>query len=345
MLAEPRAPGRSISLKLTFASLEEARPGPKWQALFQLHWDAYRRWFLSEGPRARPPYYTSRKQLATHMPELVSTYDTLAELAGGGDLAARFLSLYRPPPYLTGCSQAIWGGPHPLLARNYDYAAQLCEAMVLKTTWNGRSVIGQSDCLWGILDGMSDAGLAVSLSFGGSRKVGEGFGVPVLLRYVLEFCNSTAEACQVLARLPSHMAYNVAVVDSSGDYRTVFLAPGRRGDVRKVAVSTNHQDTIEWHDHARATRTLERERHLYQRLRDPAAAPARLVRAFLLPPVYSNAYSRGYGTLYTAVYRPASGQVEYLWPDLSWRQSFAEFREERLVINYPNVADDTERLH
>lgn len=332
-------------MNLNFASLEETLPGPKWQALFNLHWDAYRRWFLSEGPRARPPYYTSRKNFATHMPELLGTYDTLSELAGGGDVASRFLSLYRPPPYLTGCSQAIWGGSAPLLVRNYDYASQLCEGVVLKTTWNGRTVIGQSDCLWGILDGVNDAGLAVSLSFGGSRKVGDGFGVPVLLRYVLEFCNNTVEACEVLAGLPCHMAYNVAVLDSTGDYRTVFLAPGRPGDVRRVAVSTNHQDTIEWHDHARATRTLERERHLNKRLRDPAAKPERLVRAFLLPPVYSNAFGRGYGTLYTAVYRPASGQAEYLWPDLSWRQSFDDFREEQLIINYPNVGDSTGRLH
>ena len=332
-------------MKLTFGSLEEALPGRKWQALFALHWEAYRRWFLSEGPRARLPYHSSRKQLLAHMPELVATYDRLAELAGGSDLAARFLSLYRPPPYLTGCSQAIWGGAEPLLARNYDYSPQLCEAVVLKSAWNGRGVIALSDCLWGVLDGVNQTGLAMSLSFGGSRAVGEGFGVPLLLRYALELCTSTAEACEALARIPSHMAYNVAVVDASGDYRTVYLAPGRGGEVRRVAVSTNHQDTIEWHDHARATGTIERERHLYQRLRDPAASPERLVRAFLQPPVYSNAFARGFGTLYTAVYYPRRGAMELLWPGLRWQLSFDDFREEQVVVRYPQVADDLQPLH
>ena len=32
------------------------------------------------------------------------------------------------------------------------------------------------------------------------------------------------------------------------------------------------------------------------------------------PPLYSTEYSRGFGTLYTAVYRPADGVVTYHWP-------------------------------
>ena len=38
--------------------------------------------------------------LRAHMPELVPAYERLVDLAGGGDVAARMLSLYRPPPYL-----------------------------------------------------------------------------------------------------------------------------------------------------------------------------------------------------------------------------------------------------
>ena len=32
------------------------------------------------------------------------------------------------------------------------------------------------DCLWGLLDGVNDAGLALSLTFGGRPQVGAGFG-------------------------------------------------------------------------------------------------------------------------------------------------------------------------
>jgi predicted choloylglycine hydrolase len=67
-----------------------------------------------------PGYVASVKKLREHMPELWPVYERLVELAGGGDLAFRFLTLYRPPPYLLGCSQAVWLGQEPFLVRNYD---------------------------------------------------------------------------------------------------------------------------------------------------------------------------------------------------------------------------------
>jgi predicted choloylglycine hydrolase len=112
-------------MELLFTAVDEARAGAKWQALFQRHWPAYRQWFLSEGMEPRPTYGQALRQLKAHMPELLPTYERLCELAGGGDLEARFLALYRPPAYLTGCSQAVWLGDDPLLVRNYDYAPAL----------------------------------------------------------------------------------------------------------------------------------------------------------------------------------------------------------------------------
>ena len=135
------------------------------------------------------------------------------DTAGGGDVAARFLSLYCPPQYLTGCSQAAWQGGEPLLVRNYDYDPRAFEATVLRSAWGDRQVLGTSDCLVGLVDGINDAGLAVSLTFGGRRVVGRGFGMPILLRHVLQTCGTTPEAVRVLAGLPTHMAYNVTVVD------------------------------------------------------------------------------------------------------------------------------------
>ena len=321
-----------------FEAISEDEPGHKWQALFQRHWSAYKRWFLSEGNKARPFYLSSLKKLKQHMPELLPTYEKLVELAGGGDIAARFLSLYCPPPYLSGCSQAVWTGfgAPPLLVRNYDYSPQLLEGVILKTAWNGRQVIASSDCLWGVLDGINEHGLAVSLTFGGRRIVGDGFGVPLLLRYVLEFCTNTSEAVEALMRIPSHMAYNVTILDRSGRFQTVFIAPDRAAIVKPIAVTTNHQKVVEWQQHAQATATLERERFLQFRLRESHDKPDRLVQSFLRSPVYSTAYDRGFGTLYTAVYQPHSGQVSYLWPNAEWRQSFAAFEEGERVIRFPS---------
>ncbi len=332
-------------MQIVFEAIQEDQPGPLWTALFHKHWPAYQRWFVSEGERARPNYLPSRRALTQHLPELLPTYDKLVELAGGADQTARFLSLYCPPAYFTNCSQAVWPGKPPLLVRNYDYNPQLLEAVILKTAWNGRQVIAMSDCLWGVVDGINEDGLAVSLTFGGRRIVGDGFGVPLLLRYILEFCTTTAEAVAVLSRAPCHMAYNVTVLDRSNRFVTAYLAPDRAPILRPVAVTTNHQERVEWQQHAQATATLERERFLHSRLRESIERPDKLVRAFLRPPVYSTAYGQGFGTLYTAVYHPTRGLAEYLWPDGVWRQSFDDFRPGLRVARFPHATAPNPPLH
>ena len=83
----------------------------------------YRAWYLREGEAARPDLATCRQALARHMPELVPAYERLVELAGGDELAARMLTLYRPPGFVVGCSQGAWTRGEPVLVRNYDYPA------------------------------------------------------------------------------------------------------------------------------------------------------------------------------------------------------------------------------
>ena len=175
-------------MPFSFRSIEELELGAKWRAVFEERWPHYREWFLREGEAARPSYATSARMLRAHMPELMPAYDRVVELAGGSDLAARMLSLYKPPPYLAACSQGVWSrGEGPVLVRNYDYAPSRMEGVVWSTRMAERRVIGMSDCLWGLLDGMNDAGLAVSLTFGGRRVLGDGFGIPIVVRYLLEF--------------------------------------------------------------------------------------------------------------------------------------------------------------
>ncbi len=320
---------------MTFQAVSEKKPGDKWRALFQRHWPAYERWFLSEGIEARQTYLAGLRALKSHMPELVPTYEALVDLAGGGDTAARFLSFYCPPPYLSGCSQAVWLGSEPLLVRNYDYPPQLCDGVILGTGWNRQWVTGMSDGLFGMVDGMNEAGLAVSLTFGGRTIVGEGFGVPLIIRYILEFCRTSAEAAKALKRIPCHMAYNVTVVDRKGRYLTAYLSPDRGCVITDSRVATNHQEQVEWHRHARATATVERERFLLHRLTLHDEPADRFIAAFQKPPLYSMAYDRGFGTLYTSVYWPAQGLVEYRWPNETWCHHVAALDEGVRQIRYP----------
>ncbi|KZZ67522.1 C45 family autoproteolytic acyltransferase/hydolase, partial [Sulfitobacter sp. HI0129] len=241
-------------------ALDIATPGPKWAGLFAEYWPDYHAWWLKEGEAARPTYAQCRRAMTEHMPELVPLYDELCKLAGGGDQAARFLSFYCPPPYLSACSQAIWAGKEPVMVRNYDYNPLAFDSLVLRTEWQGRRVMGTSDGLWGLVDGVNDAGLSISLTFGGRRVVGRGFGVPLILRYVLQTCKTTEEAGKVLARVPTHMSYNVTVLDRKRNYLTAMMAPDRPAHITHAAVATNHQENVEWVSHARFTATVERER-------------------------------------------------------------------------------------
>jgi predicted choloylglycine hydrolase len=261
------------------------------------------------------------------MPELVPTYERLVELAGNTDLIARFMSSFCPPSYLLACSQAVWSDEAPFLVRNYDYSPQLCEGVILKTAWNGRRVISMNDCMWGVLDGVNEDGLAVSLSFGGRQVVGAGFGVPLVLRYVLEFCATTEEAGAVLERIPVHMSYNVTMLDASGRFVTAYLRPDQPALICAVPYAANHQEAIEWEQHAKATSTLQRERFLYGQLRGGARGADDFIASFLRPPLYSSAFADGYGTLYTAVYRPAGRTVDLRWPGDRWQFAFDSFDE------------------
>jgi predicted choloylglycine hydrolase len=321
-----RAPGAGGE-QITFEAVRELQPGPKWQARFNMMWPAYRAWYLKDGEAERPDVATCRRMLAQHMPELVATYDRLVELAGGDDLAARLLSLYRPPGFIVGCSQGAWTRGAPMLVRNYDYPASRLEGIVYLTFLNGMRVMGMSDCLWGLLDGINDAGLAVSLTFGGRRDVGDGFAISLVLRYLLETCETVAQARAALSRIPVHAPQNVTLLEPSGEYLTAYVGPGRPPEFHAVAATTNHQGRVEWPEYARAIRTVEREQCVCALLDDPAMTREQFVAAFLEPPLRNTDYAQGFGTLYTATYHPTDGRVEYLWPGTTWEQSFAKFEE------------------
>ncbi len=321
-------------MEVTLRAVREDRPGPRWKALFDEFWPAYQAWFLKEGEFARPTYHDAVAALRQHMPELMPLYEELVELAGGSDRVARCLSLYRPTPYLTGCSQVVWTGEVPALIRNYDYSPSLWEAVVLSSKWGRRRVIAMTDCLWGALDGINDAGLVVSLSFGGAKRVGDGFGCPLLLRYLLEECRTAAEASAILRRVPIHMAYNITALDAKGDFVTGYLSPGRDPVLRRWPIATNHQEKVEWKEYARATSSQAREQFLAERLGDPQETSDALAGRFLEPPLFNERYDRALGTLYTAVYSPVRKEVEYRWRGRSMRQSLRTFREGELTLEF-----------
>jgi predicted choloylglycine hydrolase len=305
----------TAGISLTLRAFEEAELGEHLTAV----WPAFRQWW-QDGPGTRPTAAQTGARLDEHMPELVPAWRRLAEIFDNDREAAAALGLWNPPPFLTGCSQAAVLPGGPALIRNYDWDHRLFDAAVAGTAFTGRRVLGMLDCLWGLLDGVNDAGLAVSLAFGGRPQVGEGFGIPLVIRYVLETCGSTEEAMRTLRRLPVHMSYNVTAVDRDGRRATAYLAPDRPAQVTSQAVATNHQGQVEWAPYAAAIRTVERKQHL-QKLLDAGGGAADVVAECLRPPLYATRFGEGFGTLYTAEYRPAEGVAAYHWPGRVWEHS------------------------
>lgn len=323
----PRRPpfDADAPIPLTVFGMNEARPGPRWQEVFAATWPGYRRWYLQRDVRPRPSLPLAQEMLETHMPELVPTYHrlvALAERAGADEVAARLLTLWDPPRFLPGCSQAVITDPEIAVCRNYDYSPELWERVLWSSRFADRQVIGNNDCLWGLIDGMNSDGLVVSLSFGGRRGSGPGFAVSLVVRYLLEVASSTEQARGILARMPVAMAYNLTIVDADRQVLTAYVAPGRAAEFSSSPIATNHRgevpDSIE---HAQRYASVERRDCLAELIEEGADADG-LISAFLKPPLYSSHYWRAFGTVYTALYRPGAGTVQLSWPDRHWVRHF-----------------------
>ena len=99
---QPGPPPPAGVEELEFEAVEELVPGAQWRSRFKAMWPAYRAWYLKDGSTERPDLATCRRALEQHMPELVPLHARLTELAAGDELAARMLSLYRPPGFVVG---------------------------------------------------------------------------------------------------------------------------------------------------------------------------------------------------------------------------------------------------
>lgn len=318
-----------------FQFVSEQSPDKKWLKFYQNSIESYKKWFLQEGEFSRPSYQACYNALEQYMPELLPFWLKLVELTEASDLEARLLSFYCPAPYLSGCSQAVWTKYNPVLVRNYDYDLDLFEARILKSKWFETEVIASTDCLWGVLDGINEHGLSLSLAFGGSRDRGVGFGIPVILRYILEFCETTEQAVEVLRRVPTHMAYNITLLDINHHVATVEVGPGNICRVSHIPLAVNHQGDFELTNYAIFSKSYERKKFLTERLYDPFISIQNFIDSFEYAPLFTDNYQEGFGTLYTAVYNPGLKATEYRWPyGVRRYKSFIDFEEEEFLVYY-----------
>ncbi len=312
----PVPPRPGYSLERRFAGRTEERPGVVWQDLLGAHWPGWRDWYLARGGTTAETSREAQRALRRHMPEMTRLVDTLSEALPDDPVLGEFLTFWCPPRYLVSCTQAATTDlSGPLLMRNYDLDPALSEATMLRSNWRGKVVMGMVEGLSGLSDGMNEDGLAVSLSFGGRVVTGRGFGIPLLIRYVLETCTDVQDGLEALRAVPCHMSYNVTLTDRQGQAATVFLSPDRPAMVQFTPWATNHQLGVEWPRHGRISATLERAQALSRMFAQGYPDEATLQASFLTPPFFSANYRAGYGTVFSVAYRPALGTARLFWGD------------------------------
>lgn len=270
---------------------------------------------LAEFPEcaALPPMdpEEGRAALAAHMPELLPEFDLLMGHLEAHPWAPRALAMYNLPPFFGGCSVTVAkGAGRTTLLRNYDLGPDdhsgviRCEALA-----GGGWILGSADCGWGYMDGINDRGLAAAITFGGRFTVGEGFVVPVIVRYLLHTCSTAAEAAQTLERLPHRLVQNFILLDRHGSHAVVHTSPDRGVTVQWGQIcTTNHQGQVDVPGHARFVRTVER----FHRLADLAGEIT--LADLLRPPFYQQRYAEHFGTVYTVELDPAGRTARYAWP-------------------------------
>jgi predicted choloylglycine hydrolase len=312
-----------------FVFAREDQPGTDWLHRFAVGRAEAERWYRG-ADRADPPSADEcRAMLRRYMPELLAPYDRACDLVGDDEAARCILSHYRPPPFLTGCSQGIWLGDNgPALIRNYDFPLDVATGRIESTRWFGREVIAKVQRPWGgCIDGMNEAGLVASLTFGGSTVQGAGFSIILMLRYVLETCNSVPEAIEALRGIPIAQSQNLMLLDRSGAFGTLFLGPGRAPAVSILPACTNHQENSD-----EKPDSVLRLNAVLGALHDPAMTLQRLISRFLEPPIYSRRAESP--TVYTAIYRPVESRVDYIWPGHRVTQRIGRFEEQEYLHDY-----------
>ena len=184
---------------------------------------------------------------------------------------------------------------------------------------------------------MNADGLVASVTFGGTPAQGEGFSIILVARYVLETCHRVSDAVHALCRIPVALSQNVTVLpDKRGTYATVCLTPDRAPSVSHALVCANHQDPIDSVALTPAlSRSFERQNAALRALEHPGVSLARLQETFLEAPLYSQAAQSP--TVYTAVYRPATLTVDYLWPGHVMTQRIGSFTPGEYVHDYGDL--------
>ncbi|MEM1255895.1 MAG: C45 family peptidase [Cyanobacteria bacterium P01_H01_bin.21] len=131
-----------------------------------------------------------------------------------------------------------------IFGRNYDFLLnfkKFTESSLICPD-NKLAYISQSDVFIGREDGVNAAGLAIAMTTVIGKEKQQGVNFYFIVRYILEHCQTTEEAVDIIANVDTSQSNNFLIADKAGSLAVVEKSP-RKYAVRKskdVIFCTNH---------------------------------------------------------------------------------------------------------
>jgi predicted choloylglycine hydrolase len=125
-----------------------------------------------------------------------------------------------------------------IIGRNYDMLfdfKKFTESSLIAPK-DKYSYISQSDVFIGRSDGINEKGLAVSMSFVNGTEIQTGVSFHFIVRKVLEDCENTKQAIELIKKAKVSTANNFLIADKSGEIAVVESAP-QKSIVRRPEVN------------------------------------------------------------------------------------------------------------
>lgn len=160
-----------------------------------------------------------------YYPEILEELQGLADAQGLSfeEVAAFILGMYAYTADVHCTCFALKQENTVLLGRNSDFLVAVKD-MCLHVEYepeNGYACNANSTAFIQIEDGINEAGLAMGITFIYPVIKRSGFNTGILVRYLLETCNSVKEAIHTLQSLPIGSAQTITMIDATGDMAVV----------------------------------------------------------------------------------------------------------------------------
>jgi predicted choloylglycine hydrolase len=184
----------------------------------------------------------SYKELHNFYPELIDEIKGFAEgIKDKPEHVATFLLSLGVFNTTGQCSVFAFKNKNAVVfGRNYDmlYQFKKFTESSLITPKDKYAYISQSDVFIGRSDGINEKGLAVAMSFVNGTKIQPGISFHFIIRKVLEDCESTGQAIDLILNTKVSSANNFLVADKMGDLAVVESCP-QNAMVRKPNLYEN----------------------------------------------------------------------------------------------------------